>query len=98
MCGMCGTPVPPPRWFMVGVEDTPAHTIRERARQVNMLADRLQPFRIQVHASPSSPGLTLQTPDGRSEFITDLGDTWPAVERLGGRAYDPLSAADTGLV
>ncbi|HLR12970.1 MAG TPA: hypothetical protein VK104_05080 [Burkholderiaceae bacterium] len=96
MCGMCGTPVPPPRWFMVGVADTPADTMRERVRQVGLLSEHLSPLRIRVHASPSTPGLTLQTPDGRSEFITDLGDVWPAVERLGGHAYDPLLSAGAG--
>lgn len=93
MCGMCGTPLPPPRWFMIGVGESSSATIRERARQISMLTNHLAPLRITVHASPASPGLMLKTPDGRSEFILDIGDTWPAVERLVGRPYDPLAVA-----
>lgn len=98
MCGMCGTPVPPPRWFMVGVADTPADIIQERARQISLLSAHLEPLRIHVHASPSAPGLTLRASDGRSEFIADLGEVWPAVERLAYGAYDPLASAGADLV
>lgn len=94
MCGMCGTPVPPSKWFMVGVEQSSGQTIRERAKQIRLLTQHLSSLRISVNASPASPGLTLKTPDGRSEFILDIGDAWPAVERLAGRPYDPLSTAD----
>jgi len=94
MCGMCGTPVPPPRWFMVGIEESSSQAIRERAKQIDLLTKHLEGLRISVHASPASPGLMLKTPDGRSEFILDIGDAWPAVERLAGRAYDPLATLE----
>ena len=94
MCGMCGTPVPPARWFMAGVEDSSGHIIRERAKQIHLLTQHLSSLRISVSASPASPGLTLRTPDGRSEFVLDIGHVWPAVHRLAGQPYDPLATTD----
>lgn len=95
MCGMCGTPLPPPKWFMVGVEDSPGQVIRERTKQITLLTKHLLHLNIGVHASPSSPGITLKTPDGRAEFVQDIGNVWPAVERLAGRPYNPLLTAHT---
>ncbi len=92
MCGMCGTPVPPSRWFMVGVDLSTAQVVQERHRQIQLLSQHLAHLPIRIHANHSSPGLTLQTPDGRSEFIIDIGHVWPAVARLLGAPYDPLSA------
>ena len=92
MCGMCGTPVPPARWFMAGVGQTSGHIIRERAKQIHLLTQHLSSLRISVSASPTSPGLTLKTADGRSEFVLDIGHVWPAVERLAGQPYSPLAA------
>lgn len=94
MCGMCGTPTPPAKWFMVGVDQTSGQIVRERAKQIQLLTQHLSGLRISVSASPATPGLTLRTPDGRNEFILDIGDAWPAVERLAGRPYDPLAITD----
>lgn len=94
MCGMCGTPVPPARWFMAGVGQTSRHIIQERAKQIQLLTQHLSSLRISVSASPTSPGLTLRTADGRSEFVLDIGHVWPAVERLAGQPYSPLVDAN----
>ncbi|MFW8567364.1 hypothetical protein [Orrella sp. 11846] len=95
---MCGTPTPPAKWFMVGVGESSGAIVRERAKQIQLLNQHLSGLRINVSASPANPGLTLRTPDGRSEFILDIGDAWPAVERLAGRPYDPLGTTDTAQI
>lgn len=95
MCGMCGTPTPPAKWFMVGLDASAGQTIRERAKQIRLLTKLLSSVRITVNANPATPGLTLKTPDGRNEFILDIGDVWPAVERLVGHPYDPLANVET---
>lgn len=90
MCGMCGTPVPPPQWCAVGVADDAGARRRARAASVRVLAAQLEGTGIRVGADLAGTGYAVSTLDGRTRLVTDLSAVWPAVAELAGQPFDPL--------
>ncbi|WP_424327268.1 hypothetical protein [Gordonia sp. (in: high G+C Gram-positive bacteria)] len=93
MCGMCGTPVPPPEWCAAGIADDPGARRRARAASVRVLAEQLAGTGVRVDADLVGTGYTVRAADGRSRVVADLAAVWPAVALLRGRPFDPLDEA-----
>lgn len=93
MCGICGTPVPPPEWCAAGIADDAGSRRRARAASVRVLAVQLADCGIRVGADLAGNGYTVSTADGRTRLVTDLAAVWPAVAELAGEPFDPLDPA-----
>ena len=91
MCNACGYPARPGHWTDAGL-DTPGDRLRARFRRAQVLARVLRHLGLTAHDDGVTDGLILSTLAGASVIVTDPAQLWPEVERLSGRAYDPLPA------
>lgn len=91
MCSACGYPSRPGHWTQAGL-DTPHDRLRARLTRAAVLTRVLRPYGLSVHDDGVGEGFTLSTLTGASVIVTDPAQLWPTVERLAGRAFDPLSA------
>lgn len=91
MCNACGYPSRPGHWTDAGL-DTPRDRLRARFRRAEVLARVLRPYGLTAQDDGVTDGLVLSTLSGASVIVTDPAEIWPAVERLSGRAFDPLAA------
>jgi hypothetical protein len=91
MCSACGFPSRPGHWTEAGLE-TAQDRLRARFRRAQVLAQVLRPYGLTAYDDGMSEGFTLSTLTGASVIITDPAELWPMVERLSGRAFDPLAA------
>ncbi|WP_269495829.1 hypothetical protein [Castellaniella sp. S9] len=96
MCGLCGILGADDHWSDLLPRpdaDELAHIRRtERSRRVKYLNRVLGAFSCSVSDWQGSKYL-LSTLTGKSELVDNLGQLWPAVERLTGGRADPLSGA-----
>ena len=90
MCNACGYPARAGHWTDAGLE-TPHDRLRARFRRAWVLSRELRPYGLTAHDDGVTDGLTLSTLAGASTIVTDPAQLWPTVERLAGRAYDPLA-------
>jgi hypothetical protein len=88
MCSACGYPARPGHWIDAGLATAPD---RRRALHTRaaVLTRALKPLGVRAHASAS--GIVLSGATGASAVVADAADLWPAVERLAGRPFDPLT-------
>lgn len=93
MCGMCGTPVPPPEWCAAGIVDDVGARRRARAASLRGLAVQLEGTGIAVVADLAATSYTVSTADGRTRLVSDLSAVWTAISELSGRPFDPLAPA-----
>lgn len=89
MCNACGFPAAPGHWTEAGT-DTAHDRLRERFRRVAVLAKLLRPMGISVHDGGLVPGIQVTSSGGASTIVANLEDLWVEIERLTGRAFDPL--------
>ena len=90
MCNACGFPARAGHWTDAGL-DTPHDRLRARFRRAQVLARVLRPYGLTAHDDCVTDGLVLSTLAGASIIVTDPAQLWASVERLAGRAYDPLA-------
>lgn len=90
MCNACGFPARAGHWTDAGL-DTPHDRLRARFRRAQVLARELRPYGLTAHDDGVTDGVILSTLAGASVIVTNPVDLWPTVERLAGRAYDPLA-------
>jgi hypothetical protein len=90
MCNACGFPARAGHWTEAGL-DTPHDRLRARFRRAQVLARVLRPYGLTAHDDGLTNGVVLSTLAGASIIVSDPGQLWASVERLAGRAYDPLA-------
>lgn len=90
MCNACGFPARAGHWTDAGL-DTPHDRLRARLRRAQVLVRVLRPYGLTAHDDGVTDGLVLSTLAGASIIVTDPAQLWASVERLAGRAYDPLA-------
>ena len=90
MCNACGYPARAGDWTDAGLE-TPHDRLRARFRRAWVLSRELRPYGLTAYDDGVTDGLILSTLAGASTIVTDPAQLWPTVERLAGRAYDPLA-------
>lgn len=90
MCNACGFPARAGHWTDAGL-DTPHDRLRARLRRAQVLVRILRPYGLTAHDDGVTDGLVLSTLAGASIIVTDPAQLWASVERLAGRAYDPLA-------
>lgn len=90
MCSLCGFPAAPGHWTEAGAA-TAHDRLRERFRRAAMLSHLLRPVGIRVHDGGLVPGIQVTGPDGASSIVPDLEALWIEVNRILGRAFDPLA-------
>lgn len=87
MCSACGFPVRPGHWTDAGL-DNAGDRRRAGFRRAAVLTRALAPLGLSAHSDGA--GLVLSSATGGAVVVSDPAELWPAVERLAGRAYDPL--------
>ncbi len=90
MCNACGFPARAGYWTDAGLE-TPHDRLRARFRRAQVLARVLRPYGLTAHDNGVTDGVILSTLAGASAIVTDPAQLWQTVERLAGRAFDPLA-------
>ena len=90
MCNACGYPARAGHWTDAGL-DSPHDRLRARFRRAEVLARVLRPLRLTAHDDGVTDGMVLSTLSGASVIVTDPAQIWATIERLAGRAYDPLA-------
>lgn len=90
MCNACGYPARPGHWTDAGLL-TPHDRLRARFRRAQVLARLLRPIGLTAHDDGVTDGLVLSTLSGASVIVSDPEQLWPEVERMAGRAFDPLA-------
>ena len=90
MCNACGFPARAGHWTDAGL-DTPHDRLRARFRRAKVLARELRPYGLTAYDDGVTNGVILSTLAGASVIVTDSALLWASVERLAGRAYDPLA-------
>lgn len=88
MCNACGYPARLGHWIDAGLA-TPMDRRRALHVRAAVLTRALRPMGLGAHASAA--GLVLAHVAGASAVVADMGELWPAVERLAGRPFDPLA-------
>jgi hypothetical protein len=88
MCNACGYPARPGPWIDAGLA-SPADRRRALHARAGVLTRVLRPLGLRAHTTAS--GLVLAHVTGASAVVADTGDLWATVERLAGRAFDPLA-------
>ena len=90
MCNACGYPARAGHLTDAGLE-TPHDRLRALFRRAWVLSRELRPYGLTAYDDGVTDGLILSTLAGASTIVTDPAQLWPTVERLAGRAYDPLA-------
>ena len=90
MSNACGYPARAGHWTDAGL-DTPHDRLRARFRRAQVLARVLHPLGLTAHDDGVTDGMVLSTLSGASVIVTDPAQLWATIERLAGRAYDPLA-------
>jgi hypothetical protein len=96
MCANCGFPSAPGHWTEAGSASA-SDRIRARFRRAQVLQTILLSYGLTVHDDGAIPGLTLANRTGNHELVADLAEVWSAVERMSGRAVDPLDPRFIGV-
>jgi hypothetical protein len=91
MCASCGFPAAPGHWTEAGAA-TPHDRLRERFRRVQVLNKVLQGTGVTAHDGGVVPGIQVMSLSGAQTIVPDLEALWGVVEKLRGRALDPLDA------
>jgi len=89
MCVLCGEALTAPHW-------TDAHAAGGATRALDARMRALAPVLAHAGLSARAWGprvVVLADRRGRQEVLRDLGELWPAAERLLGRPLDPLDPA-----
>ena len=89
MCASCGFPAAPGHWTEAGAA-TPHDRLRERFRRVQVLKKVLQGTGVTAHDGGVVPGIQVMSLSGAQTIVPDLEALWGVVEKLRGRAFDPL--------
>lgn len=89
MCNACGFPAAPGHWTEAGAA-TPHDRLRERFRRVLVLQKVLRGSGVTAHDGGMIPGIQVMSLSGAQTIVPDLEALWREVEKLRGRAFDPL--------
>jgi hypothetical protein len=89
MCSACGFPAAPGHWTEAGAA-TPHGRLRERFRRVQVLQKALKGTGVTAHDGGMIPGIQVMSLSGAQIIVPDLEALWGEVEKLCGRALDPL--------
>jgi len=89
MCSACGFPAAPGHWTEAGAADAPDR-LRARFRRAQVLQSVLAAYGLTAHDGAQVPGIQISTLSGDHTIARDLAEVWVTVERLAGRAIDPL--------
>lgn len=95
MCSSCGYPASPGHWTDAGTT-TPADRLRARFRRAQVLQAVLPTIGLTAHDGTLVPGIQLSSQAGDHTIVPDLEQLWIAVERMTGRAFDPLDPGFLG--
>jgi len=89
MCSACGFPATEGHWSEAGAAD--AHQrLRARFIRARKLNAVLQNYGLSAYDDGQTPGIQIADRTGQVILARDLRDVWIAVERLIGKAIDPL--------
>lgn len=93
MCGLCGDLGGAGDWTQgVASADAaavPWHRRQARRQRIAQACRVLRPFGLSV-AEWQGSAMLLRNRTGATAIVQSLLDTWPAAERMAGRAIDPL--------
>ena len=97
MCGLCGVLGIEHHWTAAPAESQSADVPRrrqERRHRIALINAMLAPERLRVDEW-QGVAYVVSTPTGSSEIADNLAMIWAAIERLRGRAFDPLELPDS---
>lgn len=89
MCASCGFPAAPGHWTEAGAANAPDR-IRERFRRAQILQKVLKGSGVTAHDGGIVPGIQVISLSGAQTIVPDLEALWGEVEKMRGRAFDPL--------
>ena len=89
MCSACGYPSAPGHWTEAGAASLPDR-LRARFRRAQVLKSVLPAYGLTAHDGGLVPGIQIGAASGGETIARDLTDVWETVERLTGKAIDPL--------
>jgi hypothetical protein len=102
MCLVCGNLTGEPHWterrldsVASGGLDEESRRRQDRFRRLRILNRVVGHRRLSIHDECGATRYLLTNGRGAGELLEHLGELWPAVDRLGGGALDPL---DEGLL
>ena len=90
MCANCGFPAAPGHWTEAGVDQS-CDRLQARYRRAGLLRGVLLGHGLTAHDDATTPGISISTLTGNTEIAHDLAVVWDIVERMTGRAIDPLA-------
>jgi hypothetical protein len=97
MCLVCGNLTREPHWTerrldsaASGGLDEESRRRQDRFRRLRVLNRVVGQRRLSVHDECGATRYLLSNGRGATEVLEHLGQVWPAVDRLGGDAMDPL--------
>jgi hypothetical protein len=91
MCSACGFPATEGHWSEAGAAD--AHQrLRARFIRARKLNAVLQNYGLSAYDDGQTPGIQIADRTGQVILARDLHDVWIAVEKLIGKAIDPLDS------
>ena len=89
MCSACGFPATEGHWSEAGAAD--AHQrLRARFIRARKLHAVLQDYGLSAYDDGLTPGIQIADRTGQVILARDLREVWIAVEKLIGKAIDPL--------
>ncbi len=94
MCVLCGDLVGDGHWAErtrgAGGGAGEAHRRQARFKRVRVVNRVLAPYQLSMHEDLSGTRYVVGDRKGAQEVVRDLGELWPAADRLAHMAVDPL--------
>ena len=97
MCVLCGELMTDRHWTETRFDASAAGSAagetprrRERFRRARLVDQVLRHYGLSVRDDMSATSYVVADRKGVSELVRNLGQLWPAAERLAGRRLDPL--------
>jgi hypothetical protein len=102
MCVLCGDLAGDLHWAerAAGTAGVDAETERRQARfRRTLVVNRvLAPYLLSVHEDLSATRYVVADRKGAQEVVRDLGELWPAADRLARTTLDPLDSRLIGFL
>ena len=96
MCVLCGDLAGDLHWAERGVGgagvDAEAQRRQARFRRARVVNRVLEPYLLSMHEDLSGTRYVVADRKGAQEVVRDLGELWPAADRLARTKLDPLDS------